>query len=134
MTNCFNGVVEGSCVQATERAFVTKVNAGVKPSSPNPYNCTPYWEVGIAEQCCRKGNGDCIGPYLAVATDPFVFHKDCLGKNQCTRRAAARMDTIYHTHCDHAAYPQQTSYMEIEFLCIDGKTSLFFIDAMLCKQ
>lgn len=121
-SNCFNGIVEGNCSLPTERAFVTKVNAGAKPSTPNPYNCTSYWTVDIAEECCSRGNNDCYGPYLPLTTDPYAFHKDCVGKYQCSRRAAANMDTIYHTHCDHSSYPAQTSYMDIQFLCIDGKS------------
>ena len=124
-TNCFNGILKTNCSQSTGRAFVNKLNVGVKDisqySDTNSSLCPSTWKQTVLPECCVEGIGDCYGEYQAIAGDPYVFHKDCVGKNKCTIRAATRMDTAYLNCDDPDMYPEQTSYFDVEFYCIDGK-------------
>ena len=126
--HCFNEPLKANCSQSTGRAFVNKLYVGVKElsqySDTNSSLCRLSWVPSVLPECCVEGEGDCYGEYQAFAADPYVYHKDCVGRNKCSRIPATRMDTA-HLNCDDPTkYPKQTSYFEVEFYCIDSK--MFF--------
>ena len=82
-----------------------------------PYTSTPT----VPDECCVKDDAsDCYGEYDPVDTNPYVFHTDCIGKNECSGRPAPFMDSIY-LNCNQSIYPAQTTYFYNEFYCINGK-------------
>lgn len=73
----------------------------------NILTTTTYWTQSIAQECCEKVNNGCYEPYQPVATDRYPFHGNCIG---------------LYLPCS-GSYLSETIYMEIEYLCIDGKIS-----------
>ncbi|XP_052088674.1 histone-lysine N-methyltransferase, H3 lysine-79 specific-like isoform X2 [Mytilus californianus] len=121
-SDCFGEILKGNCSETNTRAFVKQVNAGVKYHDRYTGNdsCTPSFSA--PRECCVQEPDDCHGEYIAVTTDPYSYHKDCIGKNKCSARQATRMDTLYLTSCNQSLYPLQTTYMDVEFYCIDVDT------------
>jgi len=104
---------------------VKQLIAGVKYTSQyshtNASMCPYTWTETVLPECCVKDDAsDCYGEYNPVATDPYVFHTDCIGKNTCSGRAAPNMDSRY-LNCNQSIYPAQTAYFYMEFYCINGK-------------
>ncbi|XP_071134370.1 uncharacterized protein [Mytilus edulis] len=118
-SDCFGEILTGNCSETNTRAYVKQVNAGVKYHDRYTGNdsCSPSFSA--PRECCVQESDDCHGEYIAVTTDPHSYHKDCIGKNKCSARQATRMDTLYLTSCTQNLYPLQTTYMDVEFYCID---------------
>ncbi|XP_076077314.1 uncharacterized protein LOC143047876 [Mytilus galloprovincialis] len=118
-SDCFGEILTGNCSETNTRAYVKQVNAGVKYLDRYTGNdsCSPSFSA--PRECCIQESDDCHGEYIAVTTDPYSYHKDCIGKNKCSARQATRMDTLYLTSCNQNLYPLQTTYMDVEFYCID---------------
>ncbi|CAC5386716.1 unnamed protein product [Mytilus coruscus] len=116
-SNCFGNILKGNCSETNTRAFVKQVNAGAKFNERYTGNdsCT---SSPAPSECCVQELNDCYGEYNAVDTDPYSYHKDCTGKNKCSERQATRMDTAYFS-CNMSIYPAHTTYMDVEFYCID---------------
>jgi hypothetical protein len=124
--DCYGaGLMEGNC-SSTQKIYPLDILVGTKHRSLNcslEYTPDLNWTMTQFDACCRPESGDgCVGTYVNV-DDPlstFRYYEYCIGRTQCLVLQVPRADTAYLS-CDPTQYYAQTTYMAMNYNCIDGE-------------
>ncbi|XP_062619672.1 uncharacterized protein LOC134281205 [Saccostrea cucullata] len=122
--DCYgSGLMDANC-SVTQQIYPVGVKVGTKEAMLNcskEYTPDLNWTMTQFDQCCKPDPGDlCYGDYVNVG-DPlntFIFYDYCIGRSSCRILQVQRVDTLY-LGCDQTLYYPQTTFMALEYDCID---------------
>ncbi|XP_061176151.1 uncharacterized protein LOC133185109 [Saccostrea echinata] len=122
--DCYgSGLMDANCSD-TQQIYPVGVKVGTKEATLNcskEYTPELNWTMIEFDRCCKPDPGDlCVGDYVNVGNplNTFIFYEYCIGRSSCRILQVQRVDTLY-LNCDQTLYYAQTTFMAMEYDCID---------------